>query len=87
MCLCGLEMGESDSCNLKRVKIGKKIYKRVDNSFDDNERCHDCGILNKKGNIHHVFCDMEKCPKCGKQLISCLTFNSCNAEEFMEFMK
>lgn len=31
--------------------------------------CHDCGI--KEGNIHHFGCDMEGCPFCGGQLISC----------------
>jgi hypothetical protein len=31
--------------------------------------CHDCGV--KEGEIHHWNCDMEECPKCGCQLISC----------------
>lgn len=33
------------------------------------ERCHDCGIA--RGGNHHPGCDMEKCPRCGGQLISC----------------
>jgi len=36
---------------------------------EENERCHDCGIL--AGNYHHPGCDMEVCPRCGGQLISC----------------
>jgi hypothetical protein len=32
-------------------------------------RCHDCGI--KVGGIHHPGCDVEECPRCGGQLISC----------------
>lgn len=36
---------------------------------DENHRCHDCNI--KKGGVHHPGCDMEKCPRCGGQLISC----------------
>lgn len=35
----------------------------------ENERCHDCKVT--KGGIHHPGCDVEECPKCHKQLISC----------------
>ena len=35
----------------------------------DSDRCGDCGA--KIGNTHHVNCDMESCPKCGLQIISC----------------
>lgn len=34
-----------------------------------NDTCHDCGA--KEGEIHQRGCDMEKCPFCGGQLISC----------------
>lgn len=33
------------------------------------ERCPDCGVLD--GGVHHRSCDMENCPKCGGQLITC----------------
>ncbi len=33
------------------------------------QRCHDCNIA--RGGYHHPGCDMEQCPKCGGQLISC----------------
>lgn len=39
---------------------------------DDPEpghRCHDCGIA--PGGYHHPGCDMEICPRCNGQLISC----------------
>ena len=32
-------------------------------------KCHDCGV--KWGKYHKPGCDMERCPKCGGQLISC----------------
>jgi len=31
--------------------------------------CHDCGV--KEGQIHTLGCDMERCPFCGRQSISC----------------
>ena len=31
--------------------------------------CHDCGA--KEGEYHEPGCDMERCPFCGGQLISC----------------
>jgi hypothetical protein len=32
-------------------------------------RCHDCDVL--PGGFHHRGCDMEECPRCGHQLLSC----------------
>ena len=31
--------------------------------------CHDCGT--KEGQLHVLGCDMERCPFCSNQLISC----------------
>jgi hypothetical protein len=31
--------------------------------------CHDCGV--SEGELHQYGCDMERCPFCGNQLISC----------------
>ena len=35
----------------------------------ENPNCHDCGV--QLGANHHPDCDMERCPRCGLQLISC----------------
>jgi hypothetical protein len=32
-------------------------------------RCHDCGVT--EGQLHELGCDMEYCPFCGEQLITC----------------
>ena len=33
------------------------------------DTCHDCGA--SEGRLHELGCDMERCPFCGYQLISC----------------
>jgi len=40
-----------------------------DRGRKDGGRCHDCGCPD--GGMHHPGCDMERCPRCGGQLISC----------------
>lgn len=34
--------------------------------------CHDCNVA--PGGVHHWGCDVEECPKCHGQLISCGCF-------------
>lgn len=74
---CKQEMTTAKECGRKFffIEIDDKVYKRDTQYFDKNERCHDCGIENKKGNLHHSGCDMERCPKCKGQLISCECIN------------
>lgn len=47
------------------------VFKRDTTWFDALERCNDCGVVNKEGNLHHYGCDIERCPCCHGQLISC----------------
>lgn len=62
---------KTESCTHNALMVGDKeeFYERDTTYYDYNARCHDCGILNKPGNYHHYGCDMERCPKCGGQLI------------------
>ena len=36
---------------------------------EENRNCGDCGV--EEGKIHKKDCDMERCPICGRQLLSC----------------
>ena len=72
VCLdCGQEMLDAESCTLKTLEISGEVYSRDTEYYDTNFRCHDCKIANRPGNIHHLGCDIERCPCCGGQIISC----------------
>lgn len=75
---CNKEMTTAESCSLSEVKVDGKWYKRDTSYYDYRERCHDCGIVNKEGNIHHFGCDTERCPKCDEQIVFC----DCKKEGF-----
>ncbi len=65
---CGREMDHG--CNRHWYVINRKKYEAIKNGDDGSEGvCHDCNA--RPGEYHHPGCDMEVCPKCGGQLISC----------------
>src|SRR5438094_440740 len=55
--------------------IGGKHYARVrygDEKEDwgaNKQPCHDCAV--SKGQFHVAGCDVERCPACGRQVITC----------------
>lgn len=71
---CGLEMLEADGCvddpividgnSFDPIRYGEEFYE-----WDQSRRCHDCNAL--PGEVHHHGCDVEECPSCGEQSISC----------------
>lgn len=52
----------------KTFEIDGVTYRRIPHDGEYGN-CHDCSA--KKGELHVVGCDMERCPKCGGQSISC----------------
>ena len=50
------------------ITIAGKAYTRIPYANPDYP-CHDCCVL--AGQLHVPGCDMERCPACGRQLISC----------------
>lgn len=58
--------------------IKKKLYDPIkcgdesdwyNDATDENTTCGDCGV--KLGQQHESGCDLERCPRCGGQFITC----------------
>ena len=70
--VCGKEMLRANGCEIAFVFCNEKKYLREtveEYQADDKGRCYDCGA--KVGFFHHWGCDQERCPRCGRQLLSC----------------
>lgn len=71
---CNQRMLKANGCTYTHLECNGKLYPRrkhgeEGHAFPEDLRCHDCGA--KVGYYHHFGCDMERCPICGRQLISC----------------
>lgn len=51
------------------VPFGEERRYRRYGPWPRGEECHDCGT--SVGGLHHLSCDVEECPRCRGQLISC----------------
>jgi len=72
---CRKEMNV-DSCVLAPVRVKGRNYTPIRFGHEQGrwsdfptDRCPDFAV--KKGGYHHPGCDVERCPVCGRQLISC----------------
>lgn len=71
---CHQEMTRADGCIDDPIVIGGRSYEPIRYCSEPgwkrvNTRCHDCNVL--PGQVHHHGCDVERCPACRKQSISC----------------
>ena len=81
-CECGKIYRNETGCRFKFLEDGSgKLHARIPHGdvaegFEDigvkiknTDRCGDCGT--RGGQVHHINCDIERCPKCGGQLLGC----------------
>ncbi len=68
---CGQEMLTAAGCTVHVLIIQNERFERhrVPGRSGSGRRCGDCGAQPR--GFHHVGCDMERCPRCAGQLLSC----------------
>lgn len=68
---CEQEMLVAASCTVDELVIRGERFprQRVFRPVGRDGRCGDCGI--ESAGFHHLGCDLESCPRCGRQLLSC----------------
>lgn len=74
-CPCGRIMRPHGSCAFHHVSFGPQKEKhqrqvwRPELIGFDHGPCPDCNA--GVGRYHHAYCDIERCPRCGGQMLSC----------------
>jgi hypothetical protein len=68
-CVC-ISFDFADGTTLLPIKFGdEEAFKNQPGMLADIKKCPDCGC--PRGTYHHIGCDMEICPSCHEQAISC----------------
>jgi hypothetical protein len=71
---CNADMTAAISCIIDAfhrngVRFDMVAYGDEYGRATSGERCADCGVVG--GGWHHVGCDLQQCPACDRQLLSC----------------
>jgi hypothetical protein len=70
---CELEMTTAASCTVTALHRGGERTEMIpwgrEPGWSATSRCHDCGVTS--GGFHHPGCDVQCCPLCGRQMLSC----------------
>ena len=64
---CNQEMRDAASCTVETLHLDGVTYPVV--RHRGKRRCGDCGVLS--GGAHHLGCDVARCPRRRRQLLSC----------------
>ena len=72
---CGQDMRDAESCGGPMIQVAGRVYERVrfgqesGNRWEEFDFCPECGVSH--GGLHHPGCDIEECPRCRTQYLSC----------------
>lgn len=79
---CGNDMIHGTTCSEELLRIGGIDYEPIRWGEERGyrfqyrtERCGDCNV--PRGAVHHHGCDLEQCPACDSQAISCGCMDDC----------
>ncbi len=70
---CDREMTTAESCSVEVLHDSGRPVPMVrwgkERGWTARGRCDDCGVM--PGRFHHLGCDVQSCPRCGGQMLTC----------------